>query len=95
LARRPTALVTLDFLELLLTEFDLWRKIDDGRLTSEPVAERDAPSHRFPGAVSRIIKHRTVTGTHVATTHLIDDDQGTVFHRDAKDFIMYEVRLFR
>ena len=93
--RIPTAGVTRELLDSLFDEFNIWGKIDDGRLTSESVAEKDAPSRQWPNAMSRIIKHFMPDGKHIATTHCILNDEGHVFHWDAKDFRMYDVRLWR
>ena len=93
--RIPTAGVSRDLLDLLFNEFDLWAKFRDGRLTSEPVAEKDAPARQYPDAISRIIKHSTGDGKHIATTHCIVDSKGSILHWDAKDFRMYDIRLRR
>ncbi|MBI4310510.1 MAG: hypothetical protein HY681_01905 [Chloroflexi bacterium] len=90
--RKPTAHVQHELLESIFDEFELWEKIADGRLLSEVVALD--PSRAWPGATSRIIKHYLPSGKHIATTHLITDARGTVLHRHAKDFLMYEVCLW-
>ena len=93
--RVPTAEIPRDLLESLFVEFDLWTKINEGKLSYEPIAERDAPSHRWPNATSRIVKHFLHTGKHIATTHCVVDHDDNELHWDAKDFVMHEVRLWR
>ncbi len=93
--RVPTVQIPPDLLESLFVDYDLWTKISDGKLSYEPIAERDAPSHSWPNATSRIVKHSLPEGKHIATTHRIVDHEGNTLHWDAKDFVMDDVRLWR
>ena len=93
--RKPTAEISLELLESLFQEFDLWAKIADGRLPSSIVAQKDAPSHHYPNGVSRIVKHHFPGGRHIATTHRIEDQQGNILHEDTKDIHFQEVCLWR
>lgn len=96
MARIPTAEVSLEVLNYLFDELDIWTKIQNGRLTSEPKPGSHTPSYVWRNATSMIIKHSQPDGKHVATTHCIKhDDSGDVLHWDAKDLIVGEVRLFR
>ena len=93
--RIPTAGIERVLLDYLFDEFEIWIKIDDGRLTFEAIAERDAPSRHWPNATSRIIKHYIPGGKHIATTHSIIDNEGNILHWDAKDLRLYDIRLWR
>ena len=93
--RIPTAEVSEELLDSLFDEFDIWVKIGSSQLTSEPVAEKDAPSWQWPNATSRILKHHLPGGKHVITTHCVLGSQGEVLHWDVKDFRLHEVRLYR
>ena len=91
-----TAKVTQDELNHLFDEFDIWAKIQDGYLSSEPKPGADTPSYDWPNATSMIIKHCRSDGKHVATTHCIKDNKiGRVLHWDAKDLIVGDVKLTR
>ena len=92
---KPTARVSIDLLNILFDEFDIWTKARDGRLLSLPVPRKDAPSHHYPGSLSRIVKHSLPNGKHVATSHRIEAQDGTILHEDAKDFHLQEVCLWR
>lgn len=89
----PTAEVSIELLNYLFDDFDIWAKIRDGRLTSRPIG--GTPSRKWPNATSVIIKHSIPNGKHIATTHCVKDDSGRVFHWDAKDLRLHEVRLWR
>lgn len=93
--RIPTAQISKDILDNLFEEFDLWDKIQDGRILSFPLPSKDLPSRQWPGALSRIVKHSLPNGKHVATTHRIESADGDILHWDAKDFHMQEVCLWR
>lgn len=93
--RKPTAQVSIDLLESLFQEFDIWGKIRDQRLSGFPLPEKDVPSHHYSNARSRIVKHGIPNGRHVATTHRIETMDGSILHEDAKDFHLQKVRLWR
>jgi hypothetical protein len=95
LPRKPTAEVSIELLGNLFRAFDLWSKIRSGCLISTPVAEKDAPSHHYPDALSRIVKHRLPNGKHIATTHRIEALSGDILHEDAKDLLVDDVCLWR
>ena len=93
MARIPTVEVTSEVLDCLFDELDIWTMIHTGQLTSKPC---DAvPSYTWPNAMSVIIKHSKPNGKHIATTHCIKDDSGHVFHWDAKDLRLHDLRLWR
>jgi len=91
--RIPTAEVPKEVLDYLFDEFDIWAKIHDGRLISEPID--GLPSSTWPNATAMIIKHFLPDGKHIATTHCVKDDSGHVFHWDTKDLRLHDVRLWR
>ena len=64
MARKPSAQIPLEALNIVFDDFDLRPKIRDGRLHSTILVRRDALSHHYPGALphrqtqlSRIVKH--------------------------------------
>lgn len=93
--RKVTAEVSMEVLESLFREFDLWDKIRDGRLTSLPLPRKDVPARHYANALSRIVKHSLPEGKHIATTHRIETADGDILHEDAKDFHLQEVCLWR
>lgn len=93
--RKPTARISRELLDSLFHEFDIFGKSRDGRLIDEPLVSKDAPSHHYPDAVSRIIKHYLPNNRHVATTHRIVGRNGAILHEDAKDLHLQEVCLWR
>jgi len=93
MSRIPTAEVSLEVLNYLFKEFDIWAKIRDVRLTSRSVGA--TPSCTWPHATSLIIKHFLPNGKHIATTHCVKDASCHVLHWDAKDLRLSEVRLWR
>ena len=93
--RIPTAEIDLSLLNILFEEFDLWLKIQDGRLTTEPIPKATVDSTHWPGSFSQIVRHRLPNGKHVATTHRIIALDGTIDHQDAKDILLQGMRLWR
>ena len=93
--RKPSAEISRELLDVLFEEFDIWRKVRDGRLTSFPLVDKDVPSHHYPDALSRIVKHSLPNGKHVATSHRIEAVDGAILHEDAKDFHLQGVCLWR
>ena len=93
--RKPSAEISRELLDILFEEFDIWPKVRDGRLTSSPLVDKDVPSHHYPDALSRIVKHSLPNGKHVATSHRIEAVDGAILHEDAKDFHLQEVCLWR
>lgn len=92
--RISIAEVSIEILNYLFDEFDIWAKVLDGRLSSKPL--KPTPSKAWSNATSMIIKHYMSNGKHIATTHCIkDDNTGNVLHWDAKDFKLHDVRLWR
>ena len=92
---KPTVMVSREVLVVIFEDFDLWAKIRDGRLLSIIVTAKDSPSHHYPNARSRIVKHFIPGGRHVATTHRIEDSDGAILHQDAKDFHFRDLILTR
>ena len=93
--RKPTAQISMELLEILFEEFDIWDKIRDGRLISLTLPNKDVPSHHYLNGLSRIVKHSIPNGKHIATTHRIETAEGAILHEDAKDFHLQEVCLWR
>ena len=95
MAKKPSAQIPLEVLNIVFEDFDLWAKIHDGRLHSTILVRKDISSHHYGGAVSRIVKHTLPNGTHVCTTHRIEDLQGNILHEDAKDILFGDLVLWR
>ena len=95
MARKPSGQIRPEALNIVFDDFDLWPKIRDGRLHSTILVRRDALSHHYPGALSRIVKHSFPDGRHVATTHRIEDMQGNILHEDAKDIHFRDLVIWR
>ena len=93
--RKPTAQISKELLDSLFKDFAILSKIEDGRLLSIPLSSKDLPSHHYPDAVSRIVKHYLPNNRHVATTHRIEARDGAILHEDAKDLHLQEVCLWR
>ena len=89
----PTVEVPRDFLEYMFKEFDIWENINNKHLKSKIVKE--APAKDYPNSTSEIIKHFKPGGKHVATTHRIRDNKGSVLHWDAKDLRINDIKLWR
>ena len=92
---KSTAKVSREVLVVIFEDFDLWAKIRDGRLLSIIVTAKDSPSHHYPDAKSRIVKHFIPNGRHLATTHRIENNEGNILHQDAKDFHFRDLILTR
>lgn len=95
MAKKQTVEIPLEVLNIVFDDYDLWPKIRDGRLHSTILARKDALSHHYPDAVSRIVKHSFPDGTHVCTTHRIEDPQGNILHEDAKDIHFRDLVIWR
>jgi len=73
---------------------NVWGRIRAGDLSSDIIKSK--PSSTWPNATSQIIKHFTVDGKHVATTHrVVQDSDGRVLHWDAKDFRLKGICYWR
>ncbi len=94
MAKPPTIEVSPEELDALFDALAIWSKIQDGRLTTEPIPERRRPSWRFPDGVSDIIRHKNSTDYQVATTHRITLPDGSVEHRDAKDIHIGDIVIW-
>lgn len=81
--RIPTVEVSHAVLKAMFRKYSIWRRIRAGELSSETASS--TPSSAWPDATSEIIKHLTVEGKHVATTHRVRASTGRVLHWDAKD----------
>lgn len=96
MAKIPTRKVSRECIDSLFEKFGIWDMIQDGRLTTEPIDKTIARSTTYVNAASQIIKHRTIDGNHLATTHRVaDNDDGHVHHWDAKDIVINGIRLVR
>ena len=91
--RITTLEVSRPILNSMFRKFNIWGGIRAGDLVSDIVDSR--PSSTWPNATSQIIKHLTIDGKHVATTHRIQDSAGRVLHWDAKDFRLKDIRYWR
>ncbi len=91
--RVPTAPITTELLDMIIAEFDILDKVNDSRLRTEVAYETAAKDPSLPNAVSRILKHFTLGGKHIATTHQVLHGSETHWH--GTDFTMYDVKLVR
>lgn len=89
----PTVGVSRSTLNSLFHKFDIWHKIKKGQITSKIIDS--TPSYHWPDATSEIIKHFTLEGNHIATTHRVRDAAGKILHWDAKDFLLKDIRYRR
>ena len=91
-----SAKVTQELVNLLFAEFEIWEKLNDGRLTIEAIPQKVVPSKNYPSCVSQILQHRLPNGKHIATTHRIfNTAEKTAPHWDACDFHLGDVVLYR
>jgi hypothetical protein len=91
---RVTAEVSIDALNILFSDLNLWSNIQNGSLRSFKL--KPMPAKNYPHASSRIILHFLPNGKHIATTHCITDDRtGQILHWDPKDIIINDICLFR
>jgi len=91
--RVSTVEVSRPVLNSIFRKLNIWTRIRAGDLASDIVDSR--PSSSWPNATSQIIKHLTVDGKHIATTHRIQDAAGRVLHWDAKDCRLRDIRYWR
>lgn len=92
----PTRKVSRECMDALFEERGVWARIDDGSLTTEPIARKALPARNYSNSTSEIVKHRTLDGEHIATTHrIVDNADGSVHHWDAKDIVIDGERLYR
>ena len=92
--RVPTAHITTELLDMIIAEFEILDKANDCRLRTEIAYETGSNDPDLPDALSRILKHFTATGKHIATTHQVLHGSND-FHWHGTDFTMYEVKLIR
>ena len=94
--RIPTRGVSRECLDALFEERGVWARISEGSLTTEPIARKALPTRSYPNSTSEIVKHRTLDGEHIATTHrIVDNADDSVHHWDAKDIVIGGERLYR
>ena len=91
--RVTTIEVSHTVLKSMFRKFNVWGRIRANDLASDIVDSR--PSSTWPNATSQIIKHLTIEGKHLATTHRVQDSTGRVLHWDAKDFRLKDIRYWR
>jgi hypothetical protein len=94
MAKPPTIEVSERELEKVFQALEIWGKIRDRRISTEPITHRSVPSWRFPGGTSEIVRHRNIHGLHVATTHRITTQDGATPHWDAKDLRLGDVVIW-
>lgn len=91
---RITAEVSIEVLDILFNDLNIWFYINKGHLQSLKL--NPAPARNFKNASSVIIKHLKPNGKHIATTHCIKDNEtGKVLHWDPKDIVINDVCLWR
>lgn len=78
---------------MIIAEFDILDKVNESRLRTEVAYETTAGDPSLPDAVSRILKHFTVSGKHIATTHQVLGAPQPHWH--GTDFTMHDVKLVR
>ena len=94
MARIPTRKVSQEHLDALFEDMGIWRRIQEGGLTTEPIEKTVAPSRSYPNATSQIVKHLDSSGKHLVTTHrIIDNATGHIHHWHGKDILVEDVRL--
>ena len=93
MVRLPTKEISKSILKSMFRKFDIWRKIKCDQLTS--IITGSYPSRQWPDATSEIIKHYTLIGKHIATTHRVRDSSGKILHWDAKDIRLNQVCYYR
>ena len=94
--RIPTRGVSRECLDALFEERGVWARISEGSLTTEPLERKALPARNYPNSTSEIVKHCTLDGEHIATTHrIVDNADGRVHHWDAKDIVIGGERLYR
>jgi hypothetical protein len=76
--RVTTVEVSRPILNSMFRKFNVWGRIRAGNLVSDIVASK--PSSTWPNATSQIVKHFTIDGKHLATTHRVQDSDGQVLH---------------
>lgn len=87
--------VPAEVLEALYQEFAIWEKVDDGRALLEVRPATTRPSRDYLGALSEIVLV-FILGNQVGTFHrIIDPSTGQVHHRDASNFYLEGLCLFR
>lgn len=91
----PTAIISQEVFDILFSDLEILRKINEGYLTTYTIAETMARNPRYVGGTSRILKHFTSNGKHVATTRRISDRAGNRVHWHGKDLLIDELRLVR
>ena len=84
-----------EIFDIVFTEQSLFRKINDGCLSSEIAAETGATNPTYAGLTSSILKHFSAVGKHVATTHRIGDAVGNTVHWHGKDLLIDDIRMVR
>jgi hypothetical protein len=84
MAHPPSLRVSQDELNSLFDVLDIWLKIRDGRLSSEPIPEKRQPAKIVQGD-SDYVRHKNILGYQVATSHRIVADDGSIPHWHAKD----------
>lgn len=94
--RIPTREVSRECLDALFEERGVWARISEGSLTTEPLERKALPARNYPNSTSEIVKHYTLDGEHIATTHrIVDNADGSIHHWDAKDIVIGGERLYR
>lgn len=88
-----TSEVSEKALDILFDESEIWDKISDGRLISCHL--KPVPSRSWPNAMSMMIKHFSPNGKHIATTHCVKGKNNQVFHWDAHDLRVNDIRFWR
>jgi len=93
MSRPPRATVSQEELDSLFEALNIWDKIQNSLLTSEPIIEARLPSRDYIGGVSDIVRHKNLMGYQVATSHRITADDGSIPHWHGKDLRIGDVLL--
>ena len=94
MARPPSLKVHPEELDALFDALEIWAKINDGRLTIEPILTARLPSRDYAGGVSDIVRHRNEFGYQCATTHRMTAVDSSVPHWHGKDIHIGDIVIW-
>src|SRR4051812_15048574 len=95
MAKAPSIPLSNDEWYPLFDALDIMKKVTQGRMRAEVIAERSGPatSNNFVGGWSEYLKIYNAADYHIATMHRITLADGTVPHEHGKDLRMGDVLL--
>ncbi len=83
MSHKKVAEVDARTLHQMFVDLDIWRRIEEGSLTTSPL--HPSPTTSYKSGTSRILLHFDKSGKHVASTHrIMNEKTGQVFHWDEK-----------